>query len=412
METRTSGDHAPLNPEEVADRIVPGEPRVLPDGRAVAFEAAPAGMPGKHPAQAIWLGREGQEPRRLTQGVAYDHSPRPAPDGRRVAFLSDRAARSTAAGADRDEAYDLGLYLIDLDGGEAQPFGPLEGKLSRPEWSHDGTAIALLQVDPETAEEKRRKDELDDRIVADENPKWSRLWLIDVATGKARCLTTVDRQVWEFAWAPDGQSLVALTTDVTELDRRYGAIDLWAIPRAGGLNRHLATLPGGPSSPTVIDGPDGPLVVMQKTGDRLSPPDAIWAMPLAGGEARNAGAGTRGQRGSDRALAGSAGRVAAIVAERLHAGIYGVEVASGTLTPLMPKAIAGKGSVSPCRCQQTGSGSRSSGRTPSRQKKSGSANRLGKPRRSPASANRSTAGCSRSNPSAGPAPAVSRSKGC
>jgi dipeptidyl aminopeptidase/acylaminoacyl peptidase len=312
----------------------------------VVFEAAPAGMPGKHPAQAIWLGREGQEPHRLTQGVAYDHSPRPAPDRRSVAFLSDRAARSAAAGADRDEAYDLGLYLIDLDGGEAQRLGTLEGKLSRPEWSPDGTAIAVLQVDPETAEEKRRKEELDDRIVADENPKWSRLWLVDVATGKARCLTTADRQVWEFAWAPDGQSLVVLTTDVTELDRKYGANDLWAIPRAGGLNRHIATLSGGPASPVVIDGPDGPLVVMQKTGDRLSPPDAIWAIPLAGGEARNLAPDLAGNVEAIVPWPGAPGRVAAIVAERLHAGVSGVEAASGTLTPETPKAIAGKGSVS------------------------------------------------------------------
>ncbi|HET7093333.1 MAG TPA: hypothetical protein VFI22_07645, partial [Thermomicrobiales bacterium] len=187
MDRRASGGaDGPLNPEEVADRIVPGEPRILPDGRAVVFEAAPAGMPGKHPTQAIWIGRDGAEPRRLTQGTAHDHSPRPAPDGRRAAFLSDRAARAAATGADRDEPYDRALYLIDLDGGEAQRLGDLEGKLSHPEWSPDGAAIAVLRIDPETAEEKRRKDELDDRIVADENPKWSRLWLVDAVSGKAR----------------------------------------------------------------------------------------------------------------------------------------------------------------------------------------------------------------------------------
>ncbi|HEU5433263.1 MAG TPA: hypothetical protein VFU81_16475, partial [Thermomicrobiales bacterium] len=346
MDTRTSGDLAPLNPEAVADRIVPSEPRILPDGQAVAFEAAPAGMPGKHPAQAIWLGRTGQEPRRLTQGVAYDQSPRPAPDGRRIAFLSDRAARGAGADANRDEPYDSGLYLIDLDGGEARRLGSLDGKLSHPEWSPDGTVIALLCVDAETANEKRRKENLDDRIVAGENPKWSRLWLVDVASGKARCLTTADRQVWEFAWAPDGQSLVALTTGETDLDLRYGAIDLWAIPRAGGLNRHVATLSGGPSWPVVIEGEDGPLVVMQKTEDRHSPPDAIWAIPLAGGEARHVTPDLAGNVEAVVPWPGAPGQVAAIVAERLHAGVYGVELESGTLTPLAPKAIAGKGSVS------------------------------------------------------------------
>ncbi|HEU0116513.1 MAG TPA: S9 family peptidase [Thermomicrobiales bacterium] len=345
MDTQPNGGAGPLNPEEIADRIVPGEPRILPDGRAVVFEAAPAGAPGKHPAQAIWIGREDGEPRRLTQGTAHDHSPRPAPDGRRLAFLSDRAARAAETDPKRDEPYDSALYLLDLAGGEAQRLGDLDGKLSQPEWSPDGGAIALLRIDPETAEEKRRKDDLDDRIIADENPKWSRLWLVDVASGKARCLTTADRQVWSFAWTPDGESLVVLTTEESELDRHFGPNDLWAIPRSGGLNRFIANVHGEPSSPVVVDGADGPLVVVAKNQGWQSPPESVWTIPLAGGEERNVSPELAGNVEAIVPWPGAPGRVAAIVAERLHAGVFGVDLDAGTMSPLAPKAIAGKGSV-------------------------------------------------------------------
>ncbi|MGI9252171.1 MAG: TolB family protein, partial [Thermomicrobiales bacterium] len=99
-----------LSPEALADRIVPQDPRVSPDGDLVAFTALPHGRAGEHEASAIWLGRPGSPARKLTSGVAADRSPRWSPDGERLLFVSDRIEPGEKSG----------LFLLPMSGGEAE----------------------------------------------------------------------------------------------------------------------------------------------------------------------------------------------------------------------------------------------------------------------------------------------------
>lgn len=84
------------------------DPRVSPDGRLVAYVRVTVDRAGNRYRRAIWLApTDGSSPRRLTAGLKSDTSLRWSPDGRRVAFVSDR----------EDEAQQL--YIIDVGGGEA-----------------------------------------------------------------------------------------------------------------------------------------------------------------------------------------------------------------------------------------------------------------------------------------------------
>ncbi|MEX1344325.1 MAG: S9 family peptidase, partial [Candidatus Limnocylindrales bacterium] len=91
---------------DLASLRVPTDVRLSPDGRSACFvvkESAPdlAGY-----RSALWLapadGSEGA--RRLTLGARHDGAPRWSPDGRYLAFLSDRGAVLRAGGAARDRA--------------------------------------------------------------------------------------------------------------------------------------------------------------------------------------------------------------------------------------------------------------------------------------------------------------------
>ena len=88
-----------------------GGARISPDGRLVAFEVAAAyhGTHAEPRGTAIWLVEAATGyARQLTTGTARNTAPAWSPDGRNLAFLSDRDG-----GANR-------LHLLPLDGGEAR----------------------------------------------------------------------------------------------------------------------------------------------------------------------------------------------------------------------------------------------------------------------------------------------------
>jgi Tol biopolymer transport system component len=116
----------------------------------------------------------GGEPRPLTAGPRANDAPRWSPDGRTLAFT-----------ADRKENGERQLHLLRLDSGEAQPLTDLDGDVHAPAWSPDGRRIAFLVEAPPTEEERRRKEQKDDVVLFEREPKFTRVWSVDVRTGRA-----------------------------------------------------------------------------------------------------------------------------------------------------------------------------------------------------------------------------------
>jgi len=131
--------------EEIADQLYPANPKVSPDGKLVAFTVAPRSRKGEHTERAIWLSRNGEPATRFSGGESDDREVSFAPDGRRLAFLSNRTDPKKTA-----------IYLLPLDGGEAQRIGEFDGDLSTLQWAPDGKTLAVIRVDPDTDEEKKR----------------------------------------------------------------------------------------------------------------------------------------------------------------------------------------------------------------------------------------------------------------
>ena len=336
---RQESDWAPLRPEEIADRVVPSDPRISPDGSRVVFVADPVGRKQEKKRSTLWIAEPGGTARKLTAGLALDTEPRWSPDGSRVLFRSDRMAR------EEDEQR---LFLLPLAGGEAQPLGELVGELSQPSWSPDGKVAAVLRRDPvpETVIKARKKDR-DDAVVVEEEPRFARLWVVDAETGKRRCLTSGDREVRAYAWAPGGDGLVAVTTAASEYDAVFNRSDLWFVPLTGGLPRQIARFVTTPSNPVVVESDEGPIVAVKCDGGRLDPVDALWTVPLAGGEPRRLIADPCGAVEEVVPLPGQWGKVGARIVERTHARLYAVDVLSGEMSSITPPAFAERGSIAP-----------------------------------------------------------------
>lgn len=325
---------APISFDEIADRLTPSDPHISPDGRHVAFSVAKANHTGDGFDRAIWLSRDRGPAIRFTGGKASNESPRWSPDSTKMLFV-----------ANRDDKEKEGLYVLPLDGGEAQRLGDLDGSLSEPSWSPDGSLIAVLRTDPETDDEKKRKEGKDDPIVYEDDVKRVRLWIVDAGTGAARQLTFGDVSVWDYAWTPDGQSLVVVTTGVHVVNEMFRQQSLWRIPVAGGLRTHLADFQDGIGSPVVRER-NGEAVVAMVAGERVTDPaSGIWTVPLAGGDKIRVTPGFPGTFYTLVADPADPSAVFAGVVEGTRQRIYRVSVETGAMTAATPANLVDGGSL-------------------------------------------------------------------
>jgi len=176
-----------------------------PDGTRLAFVVSepPKGV-GR--ARHIWLyDKTSRVVRQLTFSAKEESSPRWSPDGKQLAFLSNREDQQQ-------------IYLMRMDGGEAAAITKGKRSVRGFEWSPDGKRIAFLAPDPKTdAEEKKEKDKDDARVV-DKDDKQPRLWMLTLATGDAKALTDPKWEVNELAWMPYADRIIVSATDQPQSD--------------------------------------------------------------------------------------------------------------------------------------------------------------------------------------------------
>jgi dipeptidyl aminopeptidase/acylaminoacyl peptidase len=188
--------------------------QISPDGTEVAFVAGePMKMNGQTARARIWLvPTDGGPAREFSVGPSVDTAPRWSPDGESLAFLSDRDS-------DDDQ---LQVYLLSRRGGEGVCLTSLEGRVGVGRnadpllWSPDGSSLGFLMRDPDTEAERQRRRERDDAVEFEENPKFTRLWVLDLATRQVRVVSPAGLQVWEFAWSPDGDYAALVVSDSPE----------------------------------------------------------------------------------------------------------------------------------------------------------------------------------------------------
>ena len=87
-----------------------------------------------------------------------------------------------------------------------------------------------------------------------ENRGISRIWVAEVATGRARQLTGGPGSDRQPRWSPDGKTLAFIST-------REGGPQVWLLPIGGGDARKISSLADGASDPMWLPGGAGLLVV-------------------------------------------------------------------------------------------------------------------------------------------------------
>ena len=204
--------------EVLADVKTPRDTRLSPDGKYVVYALRSFWVREKDNITAsLWLAEIGKpnSSRQLTQGNYHDMSPVFSPDGKHIAFLSDRAKPGKASH----------LYLLPMKGGEALPLTntEMEKGVGEYKWSPDGKSIAFTNPDEKTKEKKKKEEEKDDAKVYGEDWEFSRLRIISVGTKEiVMTLFMEDAHVSGIEWSPDSKEIAFASYKTPQLDDFLG----------------------------------------------------------------------------------------------------------------------------------------------------------------------------------------------
>jgi dipeptidyl aminopeptidase/acylaminoacyl peptidase len=193
----------------------------------------------------------------LTAGDAWnDSDPQWSPDGRKIAFVSDRSGKAF------DESRNTDVWVIDALGGPLTKISDHDTDDSSPRWSPDGQTIAFLSAVPEKAHPKiwlaPGTGGAPSRLAADgvdlipSGLRWaeggralyfetgargtSQLYRVDLATRHAVAITSGDRTVHFMDVSDKAGKLAYAVNDPTRLD------DLYVADLSGRSERRLTHL--------------------------------------------------------------------------------------------------------------------------------------------------------------------------
>jgi dipeptidyl aminopeptidase/acylaminoacyl peptidase len=224
-----------------------------PDALRVAFVVAEPPK-GERRARHVWLyEKESGAVRQFTFSAKDESSPRWSPDGKQLAFLSNRDDQQQ-------------IYVMRADGGEAAVVTKGKRSVRSFAWSPDGKQIAYLAPDAKSASEEKKDKDKDDARAVDKDDKQPRLWLLTLATNEAKALTDIKWEISEVAWLKTGDHLVVSATDHPESDQETHRI--FSVAIADGTRR-LLFAPHGPFHDLQVS-PDGATV--SYVGSRVDGP--------------------------------------------------------------------------------------------------------------------------------------------
>ena len=230
-------------------------PQISPDGTAVAYTHVRVNAKKDGYETSLWVVPfGGGTPRQLTAGPR-DSGLQWSPGGRTLAFIR--------AGEKDGKPQPGQIFLLPMDGGEAQQLTDLPKGAAAITWSPDGRRIAFTSTttakDLETKNPKEA-EKSDVRVIVRaayrdngtgyaEPGRVTHIWTVDVPANptsipKAKQITTGSFAESEPVWSKDGTTIHYSSNRELEPYYKPQDADLYAVPSTGGTGKRIASVEG------------------------------------------------------------------------------------------------------------------------------------------------------------------------
>ncbi len=252
-----------LDKETFMDMESVGNPSISPDGKQIVFSRTWVDKVKDQSRSNLWIVEsDGSRVRELTTGDRDDSAPVWSPDGKRIAFLSDRDGTAQ-------------LFVMYVDTKEVAQLTHLEQAPSNIKWSPDGKQIAFTAFvadnDPilniKLPERPRGAQWASPAVLVDRlswrsdgrgpTPKGSsHVFTIDaILGGTPRQITNGKYSHTGFDWANDGKTMYVSGIRKPEAEYQRGDSEIYAVDLASLEVKPLTDRKGPDGAPEVS--PDG-----------------------------------------------------------------------------------------------------------------------------------------------------------
>jgi dipeptidyl aminopeptidase/acylaminoacyl peptidase len=224
-------------------------PQISPDGKHVAYEISKTNWQENAFETEIWIARVAapHDPYQLTSGKKSSSGPRWSPDGKELAFLSDRDGKKQ-------------IYLISPTGGEAREISKSETAVIAFKWMPDGKSLIYTASDADTKAMKDRKEKYGEFEIVKSEYQMNHLWMQPL-DGKAAQLTKgADFSVTGFSISPDGTK-IAFGAAANPTPGSSGTSDLYTVGISSKTVQKIVDTRGPESNP--VWSPDGAQIAFQ-----------------------------------------------------------------------------------------------------------------------------------------------------
>ncbi len=232
---------APPTIDQSLEMTTVGSAAISPDGTHVVFTQTRTNWDSNAFETDLWIASTSANPspHRLTAPIKSANAPAWSPDGQWIAFLSARPGQIPKSPEGKTHA-ETGVNEFD--------------------WAPNSKSIAFIADDPESKNDKDRKETFGDYHVIHADYTMAHIWLVDIPADPAITHPTPARltegpfSVGSLAFSPDGTRIAFSAQRDPDLISSFSS-DIYTVTLAGHTVRKIVDTPGPDHSP--IWSPDG-----------------------------------------------------------------------------------------------------------------------------------------------------------